>query len=243
MAYARFAFLLRRVIPLGLAGLAVACVTSDPLGSGGGEGSDGPTGSGGEGGGGALLTCGDAVCDEDENCDNCAQDCPCGPVCGDGACDAPDEACDTCLVDCGSCATCGDSVCDPTEGCATCFEDCGVCACMPDGLEPNNGSGTATPITSGAEYCDLSVCAGDYDWLSFAVTSGFTANVTFLEGQGDLDLEIYSGQTFDYVDGAYAHADDETLTLSGLSPGTYFARVYGYMGAENPVYCIQVDTN
>lgn len=234
------------MLQLGSLGLAVACVTSDPLGRGSGGGaSDGAAGVGGDssGSGGSSLACGDGLCDDGENCDNCNADCPCGPVCGDGSCDAPGEACDSCLVDCGSCATCGDDVCDASEDCASCFSDCGVCACAPDPFEPNDGSGSATPITSGADYCDLSVCADDFDWLSFQVTTGFTADVTFLKAEGDLDVEIYSGQTYTYVDGAYAHTDDETLTLSGLSPGTYFARVYGFMGAENPTYCIRVDAN
>ena len=97
--------------------------------------------------------------------------------------------------------------------------------------------------STGTDYCNLSVCSGDVDWLAFTVAHGFTAKITFHQGQGDLDLEIYSAQNLSYVDGSYSHDDDESLTLSGLSAGTYWARIYGYQSGTNPDYCFRVDTN
>lgn len=142
----------------------------------------------------------------------------------------------------GMAATCGDGTCQPTEDCETCFEDCGICPCLPDALEPNGTSGTATPLTLGVPYCDLSVCTGDVDWFEVSISNGFVATVTFFQAQGDLDLEIYSEATLGYVTGAYSMTDDEVLTVSGLTPGAYWARVYGAMGAENPDYCVQIDS-
>lgn len=234
-----------------LACAAVACVTSDPIGAGGG-GDEGPaSGSGGSfdvsaGSGGssgvASPTCGDAVCSGVEDCASCPEDCPCeDPVCGDGTCDAPAETCSTCADDCGACASCGDGTCDATEDCASCFQDCGVCACAPDLKEPNDGSASATQLTTGVDHCMLSVCSGDVDWFKIPATTSFTATASFAQGQGDLDLEIYSGIDFSYVDGAYSHDDDESLTLSGLPNGAYYVRVYGYSAAENPDYCLRVD--
>jgi len=137
---------------------------------------------------------------------------------------------------------CGDGDCDPSEDCDLCVEDCGVCPCSPDALEPNAGSGSASPTPLGVDYCELSVCTGDVDWFEFTVGSSFTATLSFFQAEGDLELEIYSEATGDYVTGSYSANDDETVTLTGLTPGsTYWARVYGDAGAENPDYCMRVD--
>lgn len=229
-------------IALGIA----ACATTTPISSGsdgvsdgGSSGAKGPTGSG-DGGSGA---CGDEVCEMFEDCSTCPIDCgDCGPVCGDGTCD-DGEDCSGCPEDCGACSVCGDDTCSPDETCKSCYLDCGICACMPDGFEPNDASPTATPLANATDYCDLSICSSDVDWLEFDVTSSFTAKVTFARGQGDLDMEIYSAQTFAFVNGSYSSDDDEMVTLSGLAPGSYWARVYGKGGATNPDYCFRVDAN
>jgi len=47
--------------------------------------------------------CGDGVCDEHEDCHNCAADCgDCPPACGDGVCNGSED-CATCPNDCGDC--------------------------------------------------------------------------------------------------------------------------------------------
>ena len=234
-------------------GLAAgACVSTDPISSGGssGEGAGDPEGGaggafvtdGGAGVGGSTQagpTCGDGLCSEGETCDGCPADCPCTDDCGDGTCDAS-ETCVTCDADCGSCPACGDGTCSATEDCDTCYEDCGVCACVDDGLEPNDGSGAAITLALDTDYCDLSICAGDVDWFEFAVNGTTTITVNFLQAEGDLELEIYSQTTGDYVTGAYSADDDEVLTLMGQPTGMYWARVYGD-DPENPDYCIRVD--
>jgi hypothetical protein len=124
----------------------------------------------------------------------------------------------------------------------TCEDDCGACACSADGLEPNNGSPSATPVADGALECDLSVCTSDVDWFEFDIASGFTAEITFLDAQGDLEMEIYREATLGYVAGSYGDDDFETVTENGLPAGTYWARVYGKGGVENLEYCFSVDT-
>ena len=82
----------------------------------------------------------------------------------------------------------------------------------------------------------------DVDWYEFTVSSGFTATMTFTDAVGDLELEAYSGTTFAWLDGSYSASDMESITLTGLAAGPYYVRVYGYAGAENPSYCITVNT-
>lgn len=231
-----------------------ACLTSSDIassestgaGAEDGAGARDGTGAGEETGGNGTETsspapCGDGICAPAEDCASCPEDCEClDPACGDGACDTTED-CTTCDADCGPCAVCGDGDCGVGEDCELCFEDCGVCACAPDAFEPNGSSTLATPVSLGADYCDLSVCAGDFDWLEFDVNGTTTATITFLQAQGDLELEIYSATTINYVTGSYSADDDESVTLSGLPAGPYWARIYGDAGAENPAYCFRAD--
>jgi hypothetical protein len=83
---------------------------------------------------GVVETCGDEVCDPDENCEGCAEDCgPCdhGPECGDGACDGDEPV--TCPADCEDApdpkAECGNGTCEDGESPDNCPEDC-------EGIDP-----------------------------------------------------------------------------------------------------------
>ena len=256
----------RLALGLGLLVTSSACLSTDPLAAGsvgaGGDDGAGPVttgagagagaGSSGAGevgaGGGSLVVCGDDVCDLEETCDTCPGDCACGGVvCGDVACEEPTESCSTCPEDCGTCPdpgpACGDGTCaGPSETCDTCPEDCGMCMCVPDTFEPNGGSPTAKPIALGVDYCNLSICAGDFDWLEFNVSGTFSVEITSANAQGDIDLEVYSKATTDYVDGSYSMLGSEVVNVSGAAPGTYWARVYGAgANTENWHYCIRVD--
>lgn len=224
----------------GYGGASHSSSTSGPgPGSGGGIDGDDQSSSAT----GIPDACGDGSCETEETCETCPDDCGAceTDICGDGTCDGTQgETCDTCAADCGTCAVCGDAVCDePVEDCEICFEDCGVCACEPDGLEPNGGSPTAVPLVIGVEVTGLSICAADFDWFSFAVNGTRTVTIRFLQVQGDLELEIFSQATGNYVTGSYSADDDEQVVLN-VTPGTYWARVYG-AGAENPSYSILVE--
>lgn len=71
--------------------------------------------------------CGDGVCQPEESCVNCPEDCgACPDQCGDGVCQLT-ETCETCEADCGPCFWCGDGYCAPDEDCDSCPEDCGAC--------------------------------------------------------------------------------------------------------------------
>lgn len=218
-----------------------------PSGAGGEDG-DPPSSSGSttQGSTGSGELCGDGTCQVDlESCETCPGDCggPCAGSCGDGACDAAGgEACDTCAPDCGACASCGDGTCDePAESCESCASDCGVCQCEPDDLEPNGGSGSASPLALNVEVDGLSICAGDVDWFEFTVSGTRTVTASFLHASGDLELEIFSEATSQYVTGSYSEDDGEVVVLSGQPAGTYWARVYGAASETNWSYSIVVE--
>jgi hypothetical protein len=73
------------------------------------------------------MTCGDAVCELDEDCDNCPDDC--------GACTSAES--------------CGDGECGPVEDCGSCPADCGPCG-VSSATVGAGGSAPSTSATSGA---------------------------------------------------------------------------------------------
>jgi hypothetical protein len=95
----------------------------------------------------AFVACGDGLCESDEGCADCPDDCGACAPCDDGSCDAATEDCTSCPEDCGRCDVCGDSACVPPESCASCAADCGPCDPCGDGA------------CSAGENCAL--CAAD----------------------------------------------------------------------------------
>jgi len=72
--------------------------------------------------GGNEPYCGDGICNGDDTCENCPEDCATPSYCGDGTCDS-DETYTTCPEDCYS-PYCGDGMCDIGETFDNCPGDC-----------------------------------------------------------------------------------------------------------------------
>lgn len=89
--------------------------------------------------------CGDNVCDQEETCESCPQDCgecPAENECGNELCeDGEDEF--NCPEDCCSSSDCNNNICSPCDSYYECYDDCeetsecgnGVCE---DGEDENN---------------------------------------------------------------------------------------------------------
>lgn len=105
--------------------------------------------------------CGDGVCNVDENCNECPEDC--GLCCGNGMCE-PDygEDCATCEDDCGPC--CGNGTCEPDRGetCDTCPDDCGACCGNGTCEEEYDEDCDTCPDDCGA-CCGNGTCEEEYD--------------------------------------------------------------------------------
>lgn len=67
------------------------------------------------------VECGNDVCEEGEDEENCEEDCVSEPECGDQVCDEYEE--ETCPQDCYD-YECGNYECEPGEDYETCPEDC-----------------------------------------------------------------------------------------------------------------------
>lgn len=100
---------------------------------------------------GACTACGDGVCLEGEDADNCPQDCQ--ARCGDGVC-AQSESELLCPRDCAQ--ACGDGVCAAGESPQSCPQDCnytvGNGRCEP-GETPVNSPADCQGATCGDGYC------------------------------------------------------------------------------------------
>lgn len=170
-------------------------------------------------------------------------------TCGDFICDS-NENCSSCEEDCGSCAeqTCGDSFCTGFESCLTCSEDCGVCEVesgswwqVKGGLVGSNLSdGLAiesnVPIYScQPPECDPSLMStdetGSEESVGYVLTMGGSLKVNGGVTSGDTNIfSIGTGQTryYEYFDFFFRETD------FGLLPIDDFLTTYN--DAIKPTY-------
>jgi hypothetical protein len=115
----------------------------------------------------------------------------------------------------------------------------------PDRFEDNDSAATATLLNnpSGTRTeASLSIEAGDDDWYRFVLPQTGRTNdalsLAFLHGQGDVDVELYRSDGTTWEAQSIGVVDSERISLAGLAAGTYYARVYGYLGVANPSYSL-----
>ncbi len=112
--------------------------------------------------------------------------------------------------------------------------------------DSNNTFATATSfgMLEGANAAEHLASLND-DWYSFQMgkkgADGNYVSIDFQNSQGDLDLAVYSssGRLLRY---SQTVSNEEKVSLSGLAAGTYYIYVYGFKGAKNPDYTLNIDT-
>ncbi len=81
------------------------------------------------------------------------------------------------------------------------------------------------------------------DWYRFQLDrtadASSAVSVQFQHARGDIDMVVYDrlGRRVGYSNGT---TDAETVPLAGQRAGTYYVVVYGYAGATNPDYSLQI---
>ncbi len=102
--------------------------------------------------------------------------------------------------------------------------------CPTDAFEGNDEANPMA-LTVGT-YTDLVVCDDIDDWYSITLAEGQELTITamFLDDEGDIDVRVFA------PDGAYVTAgtsvsDDEVVTLTAETAGTYAVRVYLFADA------------
>jgi len=106
-----------------------------------------------------VGTCGDGICQSNENSATCPADCGAQEYCGDGICQSNENSA-TCPADCGAQEYCGDGICQSNENSATCPADCGDNQITVYRLTGNNCNEiTINPEDQQAnDYTTLAIC-------------------------------------------------------------------------------------
>ncbi|MGI0483228.1 clostripain-related cysteine peptidase [Geminocystis sp. CENA526] len=111
-----------------------------------------------------------------------------------------------------------------------------------DQYEDNDDIKSATPITGNLD--GLIIVSNDPDWFTFELSQRGTVEssikIEFSNSLGDLDLVLYNEQG-SWLGGSYSYNDEESISLNGLVPGTYYAQVFGWAGASNPEYNLKLN--
>src|SRR5204862_2032745 len=115
-----------------------------------------------------------------------------------------------------------------------------------DSYEQNDSISAASNLGSldGPLTISNLIMSDSSDWYRFTTPTkpgtSDTVTINLRNSQGDLDLAVYNafGQRLRY---SGTTNNTEQVSLSGLSAGTYYIRVYGYLGATNPNYSLSVN--
>lgn len=88
----------------------------------------------------------------------CPNNIDCKYKCGNNICDL-DENCESCPEDCGECIKCGDNICSDNENCENCPFDCGLCNSNLEIIINNESSETESKKTNNYMiYIICSIC-------------------------------------------------------------------------------------
>ncbi len=116
-----------------------------------------------------------------------------------------------------------------------------------DRFEANDRLSEASDLRLLTEYTRLDALsvwpAADSDYFRFEISSVGTSDhrvqIQFQHTAGDLDFELLD-QAGESLAASNGTTDMETITLEGLAPGVYYVHVYGYSGATNPEYSLEI---
>ncbi len=114
-------------------------------------------------------------------------------------------------------------------------------SCGDDAFEENDARANAADLQPGTQS-DLTICSNDDDWyaIDLAAGDGLTATIFFDDAAGDLDLQLVDAQGR-ILASSVSVLDNEEATVGMVeTAGTYYVRVYGFLGAAN-TYDLDLD--
>ncbi|RYZ53407.1 MAG: T9SS type A sorting domain-containing protein [Sphingobacteriales bacterium] len=120
-------------------------------------------------------------------------------------------------------------------------DTCTAAVDITSGL-PYNGTTAGAWQSMASGTCAASTTFANDVWYMFTTTATGNVTITATNTVGDVVLELLSGScgTFTAIDCQDQPAiGTETITATNLAAGTYYVRVYGYLGIENP-FVVQV---
>jgi hypothetical protein len=115
-----------------------------------------------------------------------------------------------------------------------------------DVYEPNDSQVTATPLMGNASYTNLTITPNNPDWFQFTLPANLAPSssfgISFLNSQGDLDISLHDQNGNSINSSSSGSSDTESIPLSGLTEGTYYAQVIGWNGSTSPNYSLTLNT-
>ena len=119
-----------------------------------------------------------------------------------------------------------------------------------DALEENDTFADAKELIvtdTRSSWTELSIESGDDDWYNFTLpnlpTAGDEISIEFDHELGDLDIALYDSRNR-IIAASTGTSNSETISLEGLELNTesvYYLEVYGYAGASNPEYDLNIE--
>jgi hypothetical protein len=110
------------------------------------------------------------------------------------------------------------------------------CASPLDNSTNGTSAGAAT-VSFNTNVTGLISPSGDNDYYRFVITTGGTATITLSTLPADYDLVLYSSNgTTQLAISENGSTTSETITRT-YTAGTYFARVFGFNGANSSTVC------
>ncbi|MBC9931996.1 reprolysin-like metallopeptidase [Chitinophaga qingshengii] len=109
------------------------------------------------------------------------------------------------------------------------------CANPLDTATNGTTAGAAT-IPFNTDVTGLISPSGDVDHYRFVITTGGTITITLRTLPGDYDLKLLNSAGTQVAISQAAGTSNETISRT-VTPGTYYAQVYGYSGANSATSC------
>lgn len=108
-----------------------------------------------------------------------------------------------------------------------------------DAYEPNNELSSAWQLPLGSSTVGL--CCINDDWFKISLSAGAKVSIAMFHefDAGDLELELRDGANTLLATAATGY-DLESIFYEAVASGTYYIRVYGYMGAKNYYYDLHI---
>jgi hypothetical protein len=110
-----------------------------------------------------------------------------------------------------------------------------TCASTLDNSTNGTTSGAAT-IPFNTDVKGLISPSGDIDNYKFVITTGGTITITLGTLPGDYDLKLLNSSGTQLAISQAGGTSSETISRT-MTPGTYYAQVYGYNGANSATTC------
>jgi hypothetical protein len=119
---------------------------------------------------------------------------------------------------------------------------------LADAYEANDNKEGSYLIRESGIIPNLNIHArGNDDWFSFILAEdGRISDRLRLDlnhSQGDIDIQLFDRENSFAIRQSQGVSNTEVISLEGLIAGTYYARIYGFNGATNPNYTLDISGN